>query len=223
MKLPETISITYKATDEYNTAKQWFEDIDKNYSIVGVDFEAAVRYSDEEIAEAKSELELTNPEFYKRLELQQIINATALSHPSKAFPTHLSIGLSETEAKVVIIHTYELLYLVMDWLTTTEVTQIWHNASFDFKHIYHHTQKFPKNYEDTQILAKTVLNHVEVYKAKTGLKELMSEEYGAWATSKDNFTVSEMYEPYMLKYAATDGCAVVCLWNRVNSYLRDQD
>lgn len=223
MKLPETIEVTYDWTDDFDIAKSWLEELDKTYSILGLDFEAAVKYSDEEVAEAKQRLESEDLEFYERLHLNQLVNATALSHPSHSFPTHISIGLSESEAKVIIIHTYELLYLVMDWLVTTDITQVWHNASFDFQIVYYHTKQFPKNYEDTQILAKSILNHVEVYKAKTGLKELGSEWYGSWSISADSFSVSEMYKPYVLKYAAIDACCTLKLWNQINMYLQDQD
>jgi hypothetical protein len=223
MKLPTTIEVTYKSSDNFNIIKNWFKTLDENYTILGLDFEVAVKYSDKELTEIETRLEADNLPFKEKVELRRILSATALSHPSSSFPTHLSIGLSESEARVIIIPTYEILHLVMDWLTTTEIIQVWHNASYDFKHIYYHTNKFPKNYEDTAQLAKSVLNHVEVYKAKVGLKELMSEEYGAWATSASNFKVSEMYEPYMLKYAATDACATIKLWYNITNYLKGQD
>ena len=89
--------------------------------------------------------------------------------------------------------------------------------SYDFKHIYYYTKRFPINYEDTQILAKTLINHVNTFKAKTGLKELAGHMYGSWGISSDNFDLSRMYDEHVLKYAAIDSCATLWLWNYINS------
>ena len=112
-----------------------------------------------------------------------------------------------------------MLNRILHWLTNTTVSQIWHNASYDFRQIYYRTGKFPLNYEDTQLLAKGILNHVETFKAKTGLKELAGQWYGAWGISSDNFTIAQMFEEHVLLYAATDACATFKLWNSINSYL----
>lgn len=104
---------------------------------------------------------------------------------------------------------------------STTQQQIWHNASFDFRHLYYHTGKMPLNYEDTQLLAKTILNHVEVHKAQTGLKQLAGHKYGAWGLSEDNFTLEHMYDERMLLYAATDSCATYWLWESINRHIKE--
>ena len=92
-------------------------------------------------------------------------------------------------------------------------------SSYDFRQIHYRTGKFPINYEDSQLLAKCILNHVETYKAKSGLKDLAGHKFGDWAISSDNFNVSQMYEPHVLRYAATDACSTYWLWNSMQSYL----
>lgn len=101
------------------------------------------------------------------------------------------------------------------FLTETTSTQIWHNASFDFKHIFYNTGKLPKNYIDTQLLAKCILNDADSFKDRTGLKDLMAYAYGDWAISKENFTLEEMYDENMIRYAATDSPATYRLYQDI--------
>lgn len=223
MKVTKPIEVSYTYTDDVDTALDYFKDLDAARSPIALDFEAAIHYSPTQLAEYKEKLETETLSFYQALELKQALQATALSHPKHSFPTHLSIGITENTAKVIIITTYEMLHLVLDWLVTTELKQIWHNAPYDFKHIYYHTGSFPKNYEDTAQLAKSILNHVDTWKAKVGLKDLAGEWYGAWGISADHFNVDQIHDEKVLKYAATDGCATMKLWNSINKYLKDQD
>ena len=85
----------------------------------------------------------------------------------------------------------------------------------------HNTGKLPTDYEDSQILAKTLLNHVDNSKSATGLKHLMGYKFGAWAVSSDNFTLANMYSPELIHYAAIDACATLTLWNEITSFLKD--
>lgn len=100
--------------------------------------------------------------------------------------------------------------------------QYWTLTSYDFRQIHYRTGKFPLNYEDSQLKAKCILNHVETHKAKVGLKQLAGANYGDWGISADNFDVSQMYQPHVLKYAATDACATYWLWNSINTYIQEQ-
>jgi hypothetical protein len=86
---------------------------------------------------------------------------------------------------------------------------------FDFKHIFFNTKKLPKNFIDTQLLAKSILNDADSFRDRTGLKDLMAYAYGDWAVSKDDFTLEEMWEESMIRYAATDSCATVRLYKDI--------
>ena len=151
--------------------------------------------------------------------LKQQIDSSGLSHPSLVRITHFSLAVSETEAYVVIITNPRIQAILLNWLVTTHITQIWHNLSFDGRLIYYHTRKFPPNYEDTQVLAKTILNHVNNQKSLTGLKHLMGYKYGSWAVSEDNFNQAQMFEEHVLHYAAIDACSTYALWNEIQQSL----
>lgn len=218
--LSDTIQVTYEATSDPVRASQMLSHIE-SLSIAAFDFEAAVKYTPEDIEHFKAQLENSDLPYLKRKSYQSKAKATALSHPSHTQLTHLSIAWSESEAYVIILDTPEITDLVLNFLVTTDMVQIWHNLSYDAKHIVHRTGQFPKNYEDTQIFAKTLINHVDTFKAKTGLKELAGEAYGSWAISPDLFDVSQMYEENVLKYAATDACATMWCWNKLQSYVKE--
>ncbi|MGD8306179.1 MAG: hypothetical protein PVF17_05965, partial [Ignavibacteria bacterium] len=142
-------------------------------------------------------------------------------HPSHTVLTHCSIAISDNEAYVFILDNKKITNRVLNFLINTPIRQVWHNASYDFRQIQYRTGKFPILYEDTQIYAKTILNHVETWKANTGLKELAGHKYGAWGISVDNFTKEQMYEEHVLKYAATDACATYWLYNSINNYVKE--
>ena len=47
----------------------------------------------------------------------------------------------------------------------------------------------------------------------------MSYAYGSWAVAKESFTLEEMWDENMIKYAATDSCACMLLYNDIQSSL----
>lgn len=214
----DTIKVTYEATNKPYHAIQILQSLP---DLAAFDFEAACIYTAKEQAKFAEIAQDESIDIVQRRYYNVMSKATALSHPSMVELTHLAIGISESEGYVLILDTDRMRKLVLNWLTTTEVTQIWHNASYDFKHIYFHTHKFPKNYEDTQQLAKSIVNHVEVFKAKVGLKDLKGTDYGAWGISADYFDQSQMYNKTVLEYAATDGCATYSIWQDIQRYLKE--
>lgn len=194
----------WEYTADFDEAEQWLRDLEENHSIASFDFEAASKYTEIEKEKLKKTIDYAPK--WKRIALQQKIDSDGLSHPALTTVTHLSFATSRTEGKCIIL-TGDLRTAVLDWLVTTDITQIWHNASFDFRHIRFNTGKIPKHYEDTQILAKTLLNHVDVFKAKSGLKDLMYHEFGDWALSDLQFSLENVFDERMLKYACIDASA----------------
>lgn len=217
--MDDIIKVTFKSTSTPYTALKWLNALPP---LAAFDFEAACIYSpDEQKQFAKMALDDTYSKQDRRT-LHSMSKASALSHPSHVHLTHLSVGLSETEAFVIILHNNHMRRLILKWLIETDVIQVWHNATFDFKHIYYHTGQFPRNYEDSQQHAKTIINHVETYKAKTGLKDLAGPHYGEWAVAADYFTLDQMYNPKLIEYAAIDGAATMWLWNSIQRHLKEQ-
>ena len=217
--MEQPIAISYKSTSSAYEANQFIREISQ-YSLIACDFEVAVKYSQADLDSYRSELETcTNKRRWQQLHSR--LNATALDHPSHCTLTHCSIAISESESYVFILDNPRITNRVVNFLVSTDIKQIWHNASFDFKHLYFQTGKMPIDYEDTQIFAKTILNHVESHQANTGLKQLAGARYGAWGISEDNFTVDSYYDPTMLLYAGTDACATYWLWNSINRHIKD--
>ena len=215
--LIESAAVTHQQTNDAKEALQWLNSI--TAPIIACDFEAASRYTDEEKEEFKAQLE-TASRLDKHI-LQQRIDSSGLSHPSLSRLTHMSLAYSETESYVFIFDNQEIQDAVLNWIVTTHIKQVWHNLCFDGKHILHNTGKLPIDYEDSQVLAKTLLNHVDNSKSATGLKHLMGYKFGAWAVSSDNFTLANMYSPELIHYAAIDACATLTLWNEITSFLKD--
>lgn len=215
----QPIKVHYQSTSSAYTANQWLRSLPQ---LIACDFEAAVKYSANDLLFREALLEVEGPTRRQRITIQSQLDATALSHPVHVDLTHLQIAWSESEAYVFILDNKRIRDLVLNFLVTTTRRQVWHNATFDFKHIYFHTGKFPIEYEDSQILAKTILNHVETHKAKTGLKELAGARYGSWAVSPDMFTKDQMYDEDLLRYAATDACATFWLWNSIQKHIQGQ-
>jgi len=187
---------------------------------VACDFEAALRYRPDELEAWKLQLE-EDKELSQadRIAINARLKATALSHPFHVVLTHFSIAWSDHEAFVAILETKKARDVVLQWLVTTDRLQIWHNASFDFKHIYYHTRKFPLRFEDTQLLAKTLVNHVDVWRAKVGLKELAEHVYGGWGVSSELFTLANLRDKVLLKYAGVDACATFWLYEAIKKKL----
>jgi hypothetical protein len=212
------IKVAYQSTSSVYQANQWLQSLP---ALIACDFEAAVKYTPEQIEQFKQQLEQATTN-RQRIQLLSKIEATALDHPSHVDLTHLQIAISPSEAYVFILDNKPLRERVLTFLTTTTARQIWHNASFDFKHIHYHTGKFPIEYEDTALLAKSILNHRWPNLAKVGLKDLAGKWYGNWAISPDNFTKDQMYDSTVLLYAATDACATYRLWQSLKDYCKSQ-
>jgi DNA polymerase I-like protein with 3'-5' exonuclease and polymerase domains len=218
----DTIKVTYEKARNSYSANLLLNKI-KQYPVIACDFEVAVKFTDKERKEMEDALLDEELPKLERVRLEAALKATALDHPSYCTITHLSIAWSTSEAAVFILDNAAITKLVLNYLVTTEQKQVWHNLSYDAKYLLWHTGKFPKNYEDTQIFAKTLINHVETHKAKTGLKELAGHVYGAWGISSDNFDVKHMYDEHVLLYAASDSCATYWLWEEINRQCDELD
>jgi hypothetical protein len=218
MQVTHAIKVDYQSTNDAEVAKVWLNSLPDLFS---ADFETAIHYSKEVVEEAK--LKMLDEELPKRerVRYQSIANATALGHPSHCTITHCSIAYNEKDAYVFIIDAKAIADVVLDFLTTTTQKQVWHNYSYDGRFLMYYANKNAIDIEDTQILAKTLVNHVDVFKAKTGLKDLMGSWYGDWGISSDNFTIEQQYEEHVLKYAAIDAAATYKLWFYLNDFIRE--
>lgn len=210
----DIIQVNYQYTSNIREANQWLRELSQ-YPVIACDFEVATRYTSQERDDFQSILDDPTSSWISQVTARSSLAATALDHPSHCTITHFQAAWSETDSYVFIITSKSMMRRILSYLTTTPQLQIWHNASYDFRHILHNSGKLPLNYEDTQIYAKTLLNHVEIYKARSGLKELVGHAYGDWGISKDSFTLEQQFSPELIKYAAIDPAATYYLYNRI--------
>ena len=209
------IVVNYEYTNNLYKAKQWLNNLP---DLFAADFEVASKFTKKQKEVLKLRLENCYNNEKQRILLQQI-TSDGLSHPSLTYITHLSIGWTDRDSYVIVCDTEQIRELILNFLVTTNKLQLWHNSVFDFKHIKYHTNVIPLNYLDTQLLARSILNDANSFNDRTSLKELMSYAYGEWALSKDDFTLEEMWSESMIKYAATDSCACMLLYNDIQSSL----
>ena len=150
--------------------------------------------------------------------------------------TMLTIAWSYTKSIVIVFDTEEIKQLAVEWLITTNVKQIWHNALYDLRIIHYKTGKLPKDIEDTQLLAAVYKNHVDVLKRKVGLKSLAGHLYGRWASEKSTFDLydnslnenitenliyngtgdTSKYNLSLIKYAGVDSPATYFIYDKFN-------
>ncbi len=215
------IEVTYTFTGDVKEAKRL---LDALPDTIACDFEAASKITKNRRVYLEQRLARNTLSVAYRNKIQQSLNATGLSHPSLVDITHFSCAWSDSESLVLVTDTPEMRKMLYEWLVTTGRTQIWHNAGFDFKHILHNTSKLPLNYEDTQLLAKVLLNDANNFKAKTGLKELMGYAYPpSWKDLADGFAPVDPYDSNFLLYAAIDACATWKLWTDIHLHPNMKD
>jgi hypothetical protein len=215
--MQQPIKVNYKSTNVPYTAIQWLRGLP---DLIACDFETAIKYTPEQLAAFQAELE-TDPPKLRAVELRSKLAATALDHPSHVTITHLSVAWSESDSFVIILDTPRITDIVTNFLVTTTKTQIWHNASYDFRHLHYRTGKFPPNYEDSQLRAKCIVNHVDILKAKTGLKDLAGQWYGQWAVAAENFSLANIYDENLIHYAAIDSCATYKLFHSIGAHVEN--
>lgn len=150
--------------------------------------------------------------------------------------TMLSIGWNLLKSTVIVFANQEIQDYVLNWLVTTKLRQVWHNALFDLKFVKYHTGKLPLHIEDSQLLAAVYNNNVDEQKRKSGLKALSGTLYQDWAKDKASFDLFDTdlnpqvtnlnyigsgdpskYNLSLIKYAGIDTPATKLAWERFDT------
>ena len=160
--------------------------------------------------------------------------ATNLALPQFNPLTMVTLGWNRIKSIVIVFKDDTIRDYVLNWLVTTTCRQVYHNALFDVRLIHYHTDKFPFNVEDSQLLAAVYKNHIDQSERSTGLKELAKYPYLDWASDKSSFELyvdSSNYSnpnlhyvgsnptPYMynlplIYYCGVDSCATHHVWSK---------
>jgi len=189
------------------------------HKVLSFDTETAGVYSKDERAEAKAYLKNKDIPLKMKIFALQVAENSGLSFPSLSSTTHFIFGTSENSSVVIVCDNPMLEMYIWNWVAEYNGLLIVHNALFDLKIMYHRTGKFPKNYEDTQLLAKCMTNNVEVWNSKVGLKDLMGSYYDPMWVLVDEYEPANLKNPKFIKYCSIDGAATFKLWLDIQKYM----
>ena len=191
----------------------------KDVPLMSYDCEVRSKYSVRERAEAKELLKCCKEEMLPEdtILCKLVANSSGLSYPAITKVTHFIFGLSETHSEIMVTDDPKVEQMILEWVADFTGKLIIHNSTFDLKIVYQRTGRLPIDYEDTQLLAKCYMNHVDTWKANTGLKELMGMYYDARWTEVDDYDVEDYKDEDFLRYCAIDGSATYKLWQQLQS------
>jgi len=140
-----------------------------------------------------------------------VANNNGLSFPSITRTTHFIFGMSRSHSIIIVVPNIHIELLVWNWLRNYQGKLLIHHALFDLKVMYHRIGSLPHDYEDTALMVKTLINNSDVWKSKSGLKDVMGEYYPpAWSIF-DEYEPENPLDPKFLDYAAIDGAATFYL------------
>ena len=185
-------------------------------NILSFDTEVRSIYNKEERAEAKEYLKDSDPtdKLYKQARV--VSESSGLSYPSIVRTTHFIFGESRDKSHVVVCTTPEMEMFIWNLIVEYEGLLLVHNSLFDLKICYERTGKLPKNYKDTALMVKCLINHVNIWKAKVGLKELMGEYYPPkWSLLAGDYETINLKDEAFILYCAIDGCATWYLYELI--------
>ncbi|MCP4489796.1 MAG: hypothetical protein GY820_21135 [Gammaproteobacteria bacterium] len=185
--------------------------------LLSFDVETRGLYTKEQRKEAtkllKSDMSIENHKL-----ASVVANNSGLSFPAVTRTTHFIFGLSESHSVIMVTDTAQKEMMVWRWLRMFKGLLIIHNTLFDLKIMYHRVGALPQNYEDTQLMLKTLVNDADVWKAKVGLKDVMGSYYSPNWALYNQYEPDRNKDPKFLDYAATDGAATYLLYQNLISY-----
>lgn len=200
-----TIEVTrevYKTPWTIKLQLDWLNGWDK----LSFDVETSGLYSKEQRREAmKLTEEGLKTEMHKLVSV--VANNSGLSFPSITKTTHFIFGISKSHSVILVPPDANSELFIWNWLSKYQGTLLIHNTLFDLKIMYNRIKKLPVDYEDTMLMLKTLINNSDVWKAKTGLKDVMDGYYDPAWSLYDQYEPENPMDLNFLDYAAIDGAA----------------
>jgi len=188
-------------------------------SMLGFDTETRSVYDKATRKEAEKYLKTADPYNPLRKQALVVAESSGLSYPSIVRTTHFIFGETKDKSNVVVCDTEQKEMLVWQMVADYEGTLLVHNSLFDLKIMFQRLGKLPKNYVDTALLAKCLVNHVNIWKAKTGLKVLVGSYYDPKWSLMEDYEPDNLKKKSFMDYSATDGAAVVLLYELIQEML----
>lgn len=188
--------------------------------LLGFDTETCGLYSKEERKQAEQLLESDKliPS-KKRAEYRMIAGNSGLSFPSLVRTTHFIFGLRNDYSIVFVTTTSQEELRIWNWIKNYKGRLLIHNTLFDLKIMYNRVKTYPKNYTDTALLTKTLINNANNFKSLIGLKELVGSSYKASWSTFDAYEPDNLFDKDFIDYAAIDGAAVMMLWEELQEFI----
>lgn len=215
------INVTYEIASTNWTVRKILNQLERE-PLLAFDTETAGVYSVEERELAKEALKVKQENDVRKMAALIAANS-GLSFPSLVNVTHFVFGTSEDHSKIIVANSEKEELTVWNWLAKYEGLLAIHNTLFDLKLMKHRVNCLPKNYEDTQLMAKCLTNNADSWKAKVGLKDLMGSHYDPAWTMLDEYEPKNPKDPKFLIYAATDGAATYKLYQMIlDMWLTDE-
>ena len=135
-----------------------------------------------------------------------------MSYPSLVNVSHFVFGLSRKQSIILIVNNEREELNVWNWIRNYKGLLLIHNTLFDLKVMYHRVGCLPEYYEDTQIMAKSLINNSNNWKSKVALKVLMGSHYSPEWTLIDEYEPENPRDPKFLMYTAIDGASTFFLY-----------
>lgn len=156
-------------------------------------------------------------------EYRMVAGNSGLSFPSLVNTTHFIFGTSRDHSEILLPGSVTTEMLIWDFVKFYEGLMVIHNTLFDLQIMYERVRCLPKNYVDTALVSKCFMNHVDVWKAKISLKELMKDQYDPSWSLYDNYEPDDPKDPKFLKYCSIDGAATFNLWEEIQAHRKKEE
>lgn len=220
MSVVPTIKVKIFVSSTRYMMKQYMEQI-RDLPLISFDVETRSMYEPYEREEAKEFLKDNNviDDMYRLANLVQ--NSSGLSHPSVIRTTHFIVGTSRDSAYVLIARSEYEEMMLWEFFSEFKGTMLVHNSLFDLRIMFNRLGKFPPNIIDTALLAKCLTNHVDIWKCKTGLKELMGAYYAPKWSKLENYEPKNLKDPDFIEYAGIDGAATFHLYELIQEEIKN--
>jgi len=183
--------------------------------LMSFDTEVRSVYDKETRKEAKDYLKdvNTSDSLYKQAML--VKESSGLSFPSIVNTTHFIFGTSREESHIFVCNNPSIEMFIWEEIAKYEGTLLVHNSLFDLKIMYQRVKKLPKNFIDTSLLVKSMINHVDIWKAKVSLKELMGSYYDPKWVLMEDYEPEDLKNKDFISYCAIDGAATMYLYELI--------
>lgn len=211
MSFDERIAVEYDLySSDYNIRKK-LPKLLASFDVLSFDTECRSVYSKEERAEATNYLKdsHTSDPLYKQARV--VAESSGLSYPSLVNVTHFIFGESRSKSHVIVCTSPELEMFIWKEIAKFGGKLLVHNSLFDLKIMYERIGTLPKDFVDTALIVKSMINHVDIWKAKVGLKDIMGDHYDPKWQLMNDYEPDDLKLKSFLMYAAVDGCSTFYL------------